>query len=127
MNAAQFKCLLVFSILAVIGFGPVSITCLIGIYIVIRRPQWFIRLVGDLYDHQPRFQERRLNDPKIRTGQARIMGFQSLLGLFIIDILPLPTTAILAFFIIFNRPLWFIRTVANVYGKDLVGSDHLAD
>jgi hypothetical protein len=124
MNAAQFKCLLVLSILAVIGFGPVSITCLIGMYIVIGRPEWFIRLVGDLYDHQPRFQVRGAGNPQKRIGRARIMSFLTLLGLFVIDILPLPTTAILAFFIIFNRPLWFIRTVANVYGKDLVGSVH---
>lgn len=119
MNAAQFKCLLVFSIFAITGFGPVSLSCLAGMYIVIGRPQWFLSLVGNLYNNKPQFQERLEADSEKQTKHARIKCFLSLLGLFIIDILPIPTTAIVAFFVIFNRPAWFIRTIANVYGKDL--------
>lgn len=119
MNAAQIKCLLVFSIFAIIGFGPVSPSCLIGMYIVIGRPQWFLNLVGNLYNYQPPFQVSVAVDSEKQSRLARIECFLSLLGLFIIDILPIPSTAIIAFFIIFNRPAWFIRTVANVYGKDL--------
>jgi hypothetical protein len=113
MNAAQLKCLLVFSIFALIGFGPVSPGCLIGMYIVMARPPWFLSLAGDLYDNKPHFQER------LGEKQTRIRCFLSLLGLFIIDIAPIPTTPIIAVFIIFSRPVWFIRTIANVYGKDL--------
>lgn len=119
MNVAQLKCLLVFSIFAIIGFGPVSPGCLIGMYIVIMRPQWFITLASDLYDNKPHFQERFEADSEKQTKQARIRCFLSLLGLFVIDIAPIPTTPLFAFFIIFIRPVWFIRTVANVYGKDL--------
>lgn len=120
MNLAQFKCFLILSVFAMIGFGPVSLTCLIGMYIVLARPQWFLDLVGDLYGHKPRFYERLEADYEKQTTPARIKCFLCLLGLFIIDIAPIPTTAIFAFFIIFSRPLWFIQTVADVYGKDLI-------
>ncbi|WP_374087377.1 hypothetical protein [Methylomicrobium lacus] len=121
MNTAQIKCLLVFSVFAIIGFGPVSPGCLIGMYIVIARPQWFITFAQDLYDnpHPPHFQERLGTDSEKQTRQTRLKCFLSLLGLFIIDIAPIPTTPIIAAFIIFIRPAWFIRTIANVYGKDL--------
>jgi len=119
MNAAQFKCLLVFSIFAIIGFGPVSPGCLIGMYIVIARPQWFISLSSDLYDNKPHFLARLGADSEKQTRQARIKCFLCLLGLFIIDITPIPTTPIIAVFIIFSRPVWFIRAIGGVYGKDL--------
>jgi hypothetical protein len=119
MNAAQIKCLSVFLIFAIIGFGPVSPGCLIGMYIVITRPQWFIILACDLYDNKPHFQERLGAYSEKLTRQTRLKCFLSLLGLFIIDIAPIPTTPIIAAFIIFIRPAWFIRTIANVYGKDL--------
>jgi hypothetical protein len=119
MNAAQLKCLLVFALFALIGFGPVSPGCLIGMYIVISRPCWFIGLVDDLFDNKHHFQERVSSDSEKQTRQARVKCFLSLLGLFLIDIAPIPTTPIIAFFIICIRPLWFIQTVAGVYGKDL--------
>jgi hypothetical protein len=120
MNAAQLKILLVFSIFAVIGFGPISPGCLIGMYIVIVRPQWFLRLVGNLYDDKLQFQERLDANSEKQIKLTRVKCFLSLLGLFIIDIVPIPTTPIIAFFITFTRPTWFIQTVANVYGKDLI-------
>ncbi|MGZ8927067.1 MAG: hypothetical protein ACXW03_01275 [Methylobacter sp.] len=119
MNAAQLKILLVFSTFAIIGFGPISPGCLIGMYIVIERPQWFLRLMDDLYDNKHQFQERFGANFEKQIRLARIKCFLSLVGLFIIDIVPIPTTPIIAFFIIFIRPAWFIQTVANVYGKDL--------
>ncbi|MGJ0486122.1 MAG: hypothetical protein ACR65R_16545 [Methylomicrobium sp.] len=118
MNAAQIKCLLVFSLFALIGFGPVSPGCLIGMYIVMARPPWFFNLASDLYNNLPQFQEGLGEKP---TRQARLKCFLSLLGLFMIDIAPIPTTPIIAVLIILSRPLWFIRTIANVYGKDLKG------
>ncbi|MDD5114552.1 MAG: hypothetical protein PHC94_11085 [Methylobacter sp.] len=45
MNFAQIKCLSVFALFAIIGFGPVSPGCLIGMYMVIMRPDWYLRLV----------------------------------------------------------------------------------
>jgi hypothetical protein len=41
--------------------------------------------------------------------------FLSILGLFMIDIAPVPVTPVVAFFIIFLRPLWFYRLVATIY------------
>ena len=49
MNPAQLKCILVFSLFAIIGFGPISPGCLIGMYIVVKRPRWFIDLTDNLY------------------------------------------------------------------------------
>ncbi len=119
MNKAQVKLITVFSIFAIIGFGPVSPGCLIGMYIVYARPQWFLKLIDDLYDNNFSFQEKLGSDHEEQTRKARNQCFLSLLGLFFIDIAPLPTTPIIAFFIIFYRPIWFIRTVRDVYGKDV--------
>lgn len=45
MNSAQIKCLSVFALFAIIGFGPVPPGCLIGVYMVIMPPDWYLRLV----------------------------------------------------------------------------------
>lgn len=53
MNPTQIQCFLFLLVLAVIGFGPISITCLIGFHIVINRPPWFLDLVRKLYHGKP--------------------------------------------------------------------------
>lgn len=113
MNVAQIKCLSVFSLFAIIGFGPVSPGCLIGMYIVVMRPGWFLRLVKNMYGNP------QLSASIVRVQQtrnSRIKGFLSLLALFIIDIAPIPVTPVIAFLIILSRPQWFYRIVTNVYG-----------
>ena len=49
MNLTQIKCLSIFAIFAMIGFGPVSPGCLIGMYIVVMRPLWFWEVIINLY------------------------------------------------------------------------------
>jgi hypothetical protein len=108
MNNAQLKCLSVFALFAIIGFGPVSPGCLIGLYIVIMRPNWFLQLTDNLYSNQimPSF---------IVTNNIRTKAFICLLILFVIDIAPVPVTPAIAFIIIFIRPLWFHRIIIGVY------------
>ena len=110
MNSAQLKCLSVFAIFAAIGFGPVSPGCLIGMYVVIMRPIWFLQLVNNLYSDftAPGF---------IASNNARIKAFLCLLILFIIDIAPVPVTPVVAFVIILSRPQWFLRVVRDVYSN----------
>jgi hypothetical protein len=119
MNPTQIKCLFVFAIFALIGIGPLSPTCLIGLYIVIERPRWFFNLVGNLYERQPPLQNRVLPNAEKKTRRTRVKCFLSLLILLILDIAPIPVTALIAFPVIVNKPLWFVRTVASIYGKDL--------
>ena len=112
INAAQFKCLSVFSIFAIIGFGPISPGCLIGLYIVAMRPQWFRRLVNAMYDYPD------LSDfiTARQTRNARSKSLLCLLALLTIDIVPVPVTPVVAFAIILSRPMWFYRVVRHVYG-----------
>ena len=114
MNAAQLKCLSVFAIFALIGFGPISPGCLIGLFIVIRRPLWFLRLTENLYNNPPANQ--RFIDAR-HTRSTRIKSFLSLLGLFIIDIAPVPVTPIVAFALILIRPRWFHDLIRKIYGE----------
>jgi hypothetical protein len=113
MNKAQLKCLAVFSIFAIIGFGPVSLGCLIGMYITVKRPQWFSELMDEMYQH-------RVMDNSKPKGLAsyRLKVFLSILTLFIIDIAPVPVTPVIAFIIILSRPNWFYRVVLNVYNNE---------
>lgn len=117
MNSAQIKCLLVFAVFAIIGFGPVSLGCLIGMYVVLFRPQWFWDLTVNLYADQPLCQTTADIDTATQAKQARKKCFLSLLGLFIIDIAPVPVTPVIAFVIILSRPKWFYQLVAKMYEK----------
>ncbi len=108
MNSSQLKCLFVFAIFAIIGFGPVSPGCLIGMYVVIRRPDWFLTLVDNLYGNPV---PKRL----ITSNKVRIKAFLCLLTLFIIDMAPVPVTPVVAVVIILNRPQWFLHVVKGVY------------
>lgn len=113
INPAQLKCLSVFAIFGIIGFGPVSPGCLIGMYLIVRRPEWFLKLVGRVYEH-PRYD---VFVTAQQTRNARIRSFLSLLTLFIIDIAPVPVTPVIAFAIILMRPQWFYRVVRRIYGE----------
>jgi hypothetical protein len=113
INLAQTKCLTVFSVFAIIGFGPISPGCLIGMSVVLMRPMWFWNLIGHLYDNPQPFHRSF----SVESTQMRKKVFLYLLCLFIIDIAPVPVTPVIAFCIILSRPLWFYRVVTKVYGQ----------
>ena len=48
--ATRAKCVIVLLTFAVLGLGPFPVTSLLGVYVVIFRPQWFKDLVGRVYD-----------------------------------------------------------------------------
>jgi len=116
MNSTQIKCLSVFTIFAMIGFGPISPGCLIGMYIVLFRPFWFWTLTGNLYAKK-RLPQTIVEIDTIQSKQTRKKCFLSLVGLFILDIAPIPVTPVVAFAIILSRPKWFYQAVARIYGK----------
>jgi hypothetical protein len=111
MNLAQIKCLSVFAVFAIIGFGPVSPGCLIGMYVVLKRPIWFRNLICKLYENQPFNFEINVAE----QATIRKKTFLFLLCLFIVDIAPIPVTPVIAFVIILSRPLWFYQRVAKIY------------
>lgn len=117
LNRAQIKFLSVFSVFAIIGFGPVSPGCLIGLYIVAKRPLWFMALIDQMYADAPLNQTERRADTAEQTQKMRIKCFLGLLGLFIVDIAPVPVTPTIAFYIILTRPERFYRMVLSVYGR----------
>lgn len=115
MNKAQLNCLAVFSLFAVIGFGPISPGCLIGMAVVIWRPEWFRQLLIDLYADKAAAAELPDEISPAQSRQARRKAFLSLASLFIIDILPVPVTPVIAFVFILARPIWFYRLGAAIY------------
>jgi hypothetical protein len=46
----RIKLLIVLILLTVLGIGPMPVTSVIGIYVVLFRPAWFKRMVIRLYD-----------------------------------------------------------------------------
>ena len=110
MNHTQLKCIGVFSLFAIIGFGPISPGCLIGMYSVIMRPAWLLRVVENLYNHP-----NASNSLSYESNNARVKTFFFLLTLFIIDIAPVPVTPFIAILIILIRPYWFYNIVKRVY------------
>jgi heme O synthase-like polyprenyltransferase len=113
MNKTQIKCLIVFSVFAIIGFGPISPGCLIGMTVVALRPCWFWQLSVNLYADKAIATIPDISESQ--SQQARKKCFLSLLALFIVDIAPVPVTPTVAYFIILTRPQWFYRIVAVIY------------
>lgn len=116
MNPSQIKCLLVFSVFAIIGFGPISPGCLIGMYVVVFRPLWFWTLINTIYANKIPPDTTAKADTDLPTQQARKKCLLGLLALFIVDIAPVPVTPVVAFVIILSRPVWFYQLAASVYG-----------
>lgn len=115
MNITQLKCLSVFFIFAIIGFGPISPGCLIGMYVVVKRPEWFSALCKNLYVRSENLPSSFSVDTGKDSKNVRIKCFLCVLGLFIIDIAPVPVTPVVAYVIILSRPIWFYTLVENVY------------
>jgi hypothetical protein len=118
MNRTQVGSFLVLTVLAIIGFGPLSLTCLIGMFIVLRRPKWFYRVVGDLYrgtacgpvDHSVQQQKHGSE-----TTMTRIKCFLCLVILLILDIAPVPVTGSIGLYVVVARPCWFKTLVEKIY------------
>jgi len=113
LNLAQIKCLAVLAIFAIIGFGPVSPTCLIGLYVVSLRPRWFWRLACHVYDTTP------IHESAVTENNAlilRIKCFLSVLVLFVVDIAPIPVASPVAIMVVLTKPQWFYRLTTKIYG-----------
>ena len=113
MNSTQFKCLAVFFVFGIIGFGPISLGCLIGMYVLIKKPSWFWQLTRDLYSGLIVSPNKTVSIEQ--SHRSRYLCFSTIVLLFIIDIAPVPVTPVIAFFIILIRPLWFFNVIAKVY------------
>lgn len=46
----RIKLLIVLVLLTVMGLGPMPVTSVVGIYVVLFRPAWFKRMVLKLYE-----------------------------------------------------------------------------
>lgn len=123
MNRTQVNCLLAMTVLALIGFGPLSLTCLIGMAVVIARPHWFFELVQHLY--------RNVGDEALpfappancaAANTARIKAFLCLFALLVLDIAPVPVTGTIGIYVIIARPKWFRQLVEKIYLGDKVAS-----
>jgi hypothetical protein len=109
VNPTQIRLSLILLMFFLIGFGPISPTCLIGIYVVLIRPPWFHQLIHDLY------QGKRRKGSWIPGRHIRLQTFLMLMTLLVIDVLPLPVTASLALPLILIRPLWVYQVVQGIY------------
>jgi hypothetical protein len=114
MNGTQIKCFLVMTVLAIIGFGPLSLTCLIGLYVVLARPRWFQTVTRKLY----RNLSSDATDPPdgfSGTMVTRLKCTLCLLLLLVLDIAPVPVTGFIGLYVIALRPSWFKQLVERIY------------
>lgn len=119
MNGTQLKCFLVMTLLSIIGFGPLSLTCLIGMGVVVGRPRWFYAVVENLYrdpacgptDCSPKQQAKGSG-----TTGIRIQCLLCLAVLLALDIAPVPVTGSIGLYVVIMRPPWFKALVEKIYG-----------
>lgn len=52
MTSTRIKCLIVLILFTLLGIGPMPITSVVGIYVVLTRPRWFKALVERIYLNQ---------------------------------------------------------------------------
>lgn len=114
MNRARIEAFASLFILNLIGFGPISLTALIGLYLLWARPQCFLTWVRKIYE-RPNQRPRLPVNTSARKRQ--IEGSLILLGLFIIDVLPVPVTGGIALVITWLRPKSFLNWLEAVYGR----------
>lgn len=66
MNSVTFftriKCTLVLLLLMVVDIGPVPVTAMIGLFIIVFRPLWFKDLIGHIYSEDTAAETEREND-----------------------------------------------------------------
>lgn len=116
--SARVRCLLALLLLSAIGFGPVSITALIGMTVVLKRPAWFLRLALDVYGDRP---SHLGTIPTMRPRAAwgtRLSALAVLTVLMILDIAPFPVVGSIGLWIVGFRPAGFLRLVNRIYGID---------
>jgi hypothetical protein len=104
--------------LSAIGFGPVSFTAIIGIVVVLKRPDWFLRAVLDIYrgSHQALPVTRTDLPQSAPRWGIRIRTVITLAGLMILDVAPVPVVGAIGLWIVTFRPTWFLHLVARIYG-----------
>ncbi|MGX2030738.1 hypothetical protein [Methylocaldum gracile] len=118
MNSTQIKSFLFLTVLAIIGFGPLSLTCLIGLFIVVRRPERFYQVVENLYrgtacgsiDCAP-----GQHGHGSEARKARIKSFLCLFILLVLDIAPVPVAGSIGLYVVLIRPCWFKTLVERIY------------
>ncbi len=111
----QIKCLMVMILLSLIGFGPISLTCLIGLYVVIARPAWFLRVARNLYLRSDSPAKSANATDYSNSVYPRIKAFLSLIALLILDIAPVPVTGFIGLIVVISRPPWFKNLVEGIY------------
>ncbi|MGX2040343.1 hypothetical protein ACWJKU_09455 [Methylocaldum sp. MU1018] len=109
---------MVLAAFAIIGFGPLSLTCLTGMFIVIARPRWFYEVVENLYRDLLR---APMDCPAQRQGYrpgsmaVRVKCFLSLIVLLVLDIAPIPVAGSIGLYVVIRRPRWFKTLVEKIY------------
>lgn len=114
----RVRCFLVLLLLSIIGFGPVSTTALIGMYVVITRPPWFLQMVRDIYRNTNAARNAKTAETTAAVASAgtRIRCMLALAVLMIIDIAPIPVVGGIGLWIVGYRPQWFLRLTNRIYG-----------
>lgn len=118
MPSTRLKCLLAMLMLSVIGFGPLSLTCLIGFYVVLARPDWFLGVTRRLYRGTPARDPAGAARPAPHAALVRTETLLVLVILLILDIAPVPVTGTIGLYVVLFRPAWFAARVKAIYASD---------
>ncbi|WP_305909331.1 hypothetical protein Q9L42_005985 [Methylomarinum sp. Ch1-1] len=46
---SRFKYIIIFLLLMLIDVSPIPVTALIGLYVVLFRPRWFMQMIDNIY------------------------------------------------------------------------------
>ncbi len=109
----QTKCTLIICLLFIVEIFPLPFTAFISLYVIRKRPQWFPKVVENLYDNVEidNLEEALANvDPmKTRSRCTYVLSAMTVFDLVI------PVTIPTALFIARKRPQWFKKVATRLY------------
>ncbi|MGR8932786.1 MAG: hypothetical protein ACU837_00165 [Gammaproteobacteria bacterium] len=124
----QTKCTLWLCCLFIVEIFPLPFTALIGIYVVRKRPQWFPKIVNNLYADKTGNPETLAAAAEVLSNPTDLKTRQrcttTLIIMTLFDLV-LPVTIPVGIYVVRKRPDWFQQVVNRLYLDTIDADDTL--
>ena len=122
----QTKCTLGLGFMFIVEILPLPFTALLGIYVIRKRPEWFPKVVENLYadknDDMEAASETLKQEKSPKEYKTRKRCTMTMMTLTFFD-LAIPVTIPFGLYIVRRRPTWFREVVVRLYNDPVEQKD----